>query len=52
VTTLGRGPGECLFVDDRPENVAGAARAGLPALRFVDAATLRRDLRARGVPGA
>lgn len=52
VGVLGRAPAECLFVDDRPENVAGAGRVGLPALRFTDAAALRRDLRARGVPGA
>ncbi len=50
--TLGRAPGECLFVDDRPENVAGAEKVGLTALRFVDAATLRADLRALEVPGA
>lgn len=34
------------FVDDRPENVAAAAAMGIDAHLFVDAATLRRDLRA------
>lgn len=49
--TLGRAPGECLLVDDRPENVAGAEAAGLRALRFVDAAGLRRDLAGLGLAG-
>lgn len=31
---LGRPPAECLFVDDRPSNVAGAEAAGLGAIRF------------------
>jgi HAD superfamily hydrolase (TIGR01509 family) len=31
---LGRRPDECLFVDDRAANVAGAEAAGLGAIRF------------------
>lgn len=31
---LGRPPAECLFVDDRQSNVAGAEAAGLSAIRF------------------
>lgn len=31
---LGRPPAECLFVDDRPSNVAGAEAAGLGAISF------------------
>jgi FMN phosphatase YigB (HAD superfamily) len=31
---LGRPPAECLFVDDRQSNVAGAEAAGLGAIRF------------------
>lgn len=30
-------PGDCLFVDDRPENVAGALAVGMPAVRFTSA---------------
>jgi 2-haloacid dehalogenase len=41
---------ELVFVDDRPDNVRAAAEAGMDALVFTDAVTLRRDLRARGLP--
>ncbi|MSR48076.1 MAG: HAD family hydrolase [Planctomycetes bacterium] len=41
---LERSPGECLFVDDVEKNVAAAARLGMRALRFRDAATLRSEL--------
>ncbi len=37
------------FVDDRTENIEGAAKAGLAGVVFTDADTLRRDLLARGV---
>jgi putative hydrolase of the HAD superfamily len=33
---LGARPGEVVFVDDRPENVAAAAALGLGAIRFSD----------------
>ncbi len=46
---LGRGPGECLFVDDRASNCAAAEAVGMPALRFEGAQALREALRARGV---
>lgn len=39
-----------VFVDDRPGNVRAAEEAGLPGLVFTDAATLRGDLRALGLP--
>ena len=39
-----------VFVDDRLDNVAAALEAGMDALLFTDAATLRVDLRARGLP--
>jgi len=39
-----------VFVDDRHTNVAAAAAAGLDALLFTDAASLREALRARGLP--
>ncbi|MFC4786974.1 HAD family hydrolase [Nocardioides sp. MAHUQ-72] len=41
---------DLVFVDDREENVAAAARVGMRALVFTDAASLRRDLRAHGLP--
>lgn len=46
VDALGVAAGDCLFVDDRPENVVGALGVGMPAVRFTTparfAATLRR----------
>jgi putative hydrolase of the HAD superfamily len=41
--------GECLFIDDLLENVAGARAAGMDALVFRDVEGLRRDLSARGI---
>lgn len=37
--------GECLFIDDRLENVDGARYSGMPALQFISAEKLRGDLR-------
>ena len=42
---------DIFFVDDRPENVAGAIAAGLDAVQFVGAEQLRLDLKRRGVSG-
>lgn len=42
-------PGEAVFVDDSLVNVTGAEAADLRALHFVDAATLRRQLRDLGL---
>jgi HAD superfamily hydrolase (TIGR01509 family) len=39
----------CLFVDDRPENVARAQEFGIDAVLFKDAAGLTRELRQRGI---
>jgi len=36
VAALGAEPGECLFVDDSAENVAGARTAGLRSFRFIE----------------
>lgn len=47
--TLWVPPRDCLFVDDVEKNVAAAARLGMVARRFTDAATLRADLVALGV---
>lgn len=45
----GVSPEEIFFVDDRPENVAGALRAGFDAVQFTTAAALNAELIARGV---
>ncbi len=46
---VGIQPSKVLFVDDRPVNVEGAARAGLDAHLFRGAEQLRATLRDRGV---
>jgi len=46
---FGLRPGEALFVDDRPENVAAGEAAGLIGHVFRDAGTLRADLADRGL---
>lgn len=45
-------PAECLYVDDRPENVEAGAAFGLDAVRFTTVEALRADLAARGLPTA
>ncbi len=45
----GQPPGDCVFIDDLPENVEGARVAGLQALLFRDVVQLRRELRDLGV---
>jgi 2-haloacid dehalogenase len=42
-------PDATVFVDDSPANVAAARDLGMDAVRFHDAAGLRRDLAARGL---
>lgn len=37
-------PAACVFVDDRDRNVRAAEAAGMRAVRFTDAASLRREL--------
>jgi putative hydrolase of the HAD superfamily len=44
---LGADPGEAFFVDDRPDNVAGAERVGIPSMRF----TTAQEVAARLVAG-
>jgi putative hydrolase of the HAD superfamily len=41
---LGARSEEIVFIDDRPENVAGADRAGMAGVHFTDADALRRTL--------
>jgi len=46
---LGSAPERTLFIDDRPENVAGAVAVGMKAIRFTGEATLREELGRLGV---
>jgi len=45
----GVAPSEIFFVDDRPENVAGAQAVGFDAVPYTTASQLAADLRRRGV---
>jgi HAD superfamily hydrolase (TIGR01509 family) len=49
LAAIGHAPGDCLLVDDRPDNCAGAEAAGIRAHRFDGAEALRGRLRAEGV---
>ena len=42
---------ECVFVDDRTDNVAGAQNVGMEAVLFTDAIALRTDFARLGVLG-
>ncbi len=42
-------PADCIFIDDIPENVAGATAAGLTGLLFRDVPTLIHDLHRLGI---
>ncbi len=42
-------PERILFVDDRPENSAGAERAGMLSLHFTDVPGLRAELTRRDI---
>ncbi len=44
IDIVGRPPERILFIDDRPENVAGARDAGMVALRYTGSDALRHDL--------
>lgn len=46
---VGVDPSACFFIDDREVNVEGARSVGMRATRFVDAQTLRAELRALNV---
>ncbi|MDQ6435949.1 HAD family phosphatase [Mesorhizobium sp. LHD-90] len=49
VASFGLEPAASLFIDDSQKNVDGAIAAGWQAVLFTDAATLRKDLAARGI---
>lgn len=46
---FGLAAGDTVFVDDRDDNVAGAAAVGMTSLLFIDAASLREDLARLGL---
>jgi len=49
VAALGVAPGDCLFVDDREENVTAARQEGLDAVLFEDSRQLLGELERRGI---
>jgi putative hydrolase of the HAD superfamily len=49
VEAAGAEPERCLFVDDTPENIAGARALGLRVLQFEDVETLDEELQALGL---
>jgi 2-haloacid dehalogenase len=52
LSRYGLAPERTVFIDDAPRNVTAAAALGFVALPFVDAARLRVDLAALGLPVA
>lgn len=48
---LGRAPGECVFVDDKPRNVSAAQRVGMTGIVFAGADGLAVALERVGVTG-
>src|SRR5580693_9543051 len=46
---LGAEPGDVVFLDDRPENVAGAAALGIKGIQFTDAPAARAGLARYGI---
>ncbi|MEW4567155.1 HAD family phosphatase [Tautonia sp. JC769] len=52
VEAAGADPAHCIFIDDLPENVEGARRAGLHGLCYRDTPTLEADLLRLGVAAA
>ncbi len=46
---LQRAPEQCLFIDDRQQNVESAKRFGLHAIHYTDNESLVRELRSKGI---
>ena len=44
-----REPGECVFIDDRLENVESARQLGMHGLQYKDGEQLRRELGEQGI---
>jgi FMN phosphatase YigB (HAD superfamily) len=49
LSSLGRAPADCVFIDDLERNVASAQSVGIPSIRFLSADALRGELAQRGV---
>ena len=49
IDLIQKAPDECCFIDDRPENIEGAAKAGMRTVLMKDPAQLKKDLQALGV---
>lgn len=44
VTSMSLLPGQCIMIDDNPDNIAGAKKAGLVGIQFTNNAQLFSDL--------
>jgi putative hydrolase of the HAD superfamily len=44
-----KSPDECCFIDDRPENIEGAAKVGIRTILMRDVARLKKELQSLGV---
>src|SRR5262249_50815641 len=49
LATLGANPADVVFVDDKPDNVAGAEALGIGSVQFTDPGQARAALAAYGV---
>jgi putative hydrolase of the HAD superfamily len=49
LATLGARPADVIFIDDRPENVAGAAAVGIHGVRFTTPEAVRTALAGHGI---
>lgn len=49
IDLIQKAPDECCFIDDRPENIEAAAKAGMRTALMRDPAQLKKDLQALGV---
>jgi putative hydrolase of the HAD superfamily len=52
LAVLQAGPGDVIFLDDRPDNVAGAAALGIRSVQFTGAPAARADLARHGIAPA
>jgi 2-haloacid dehalogenase len=49
LTRIGRQPQECLFIDDKDDNIVAGRAAGIPSIHFRGNAELRSDLAEHGL---
>jgi putative hydrolase of the HAD superfamily len=52
LATLGARPGDVVFIDDRPENIAGAAAVGIHGVQFTTPEAARAALAGHGILAA